>query len=292
MGVVTAFPHTKIFGMDAPDLYTYLDYRRFLRDWFDWKKASNPRYSHRLFAKKAGQRSPSLLLLVMDGRRNLTAQTTAAFVAAMGLDEGAARFFSLLVRFDQAESSEERAALQAEILATRGYREARQVDAAAVRYFENWYFPAIHELAQLAAFRPDPAWIASALVPPIRPVEAAEALDALLVLGLLAPDGDGVPRPTDASVVTPHEVLESAFTRYHLGMLERARESVRRFPQPERHVLGLTVSIPVAMLPEVKARLNEIQRELLALCDKAPRERVYQLSIAFFPLSGGGSCAD
>ncbi|MEO0606297.1 MAG: TIGR02147 family protein, partial [Myxococcota bacterium] len=73
--------------MGAPDVITYLDYRRFLHDWFEWKKTENARYSHRLFARRAGVRSPSLLLLVTEGKRNLTAVTTAGFCEAMGLDE-------------------------------------------------------------------------------------------------------------------------------------------------------------------------------------------------------------
>lgn len=292
MGTLTRQHRDAIDAMDAPNLHGYLDYRRFLRDWFDWKKASNPRYSHRLFAKRAGQRSPSLLLLVMDGRRNLTPQTTRAFAGAVGLDDDETRYFALLVRLDQAESAPERASVMDDILALRRFREARRLDAAAVRYFEHWYFPAIHELANLPAFRPEPDWIARQLVPPIRPVEAAEALEALLELGLLAPDAAGVPRPTEASVVTPHEVLEAAFAHYHVGMLDRARESVDRFRQAERHLLGLTVSIPAALLPAVKDRLNEVQRELLSMCEQGERDRVYQLSIAFFPLSSGGDPCD
>ena len=37
-----------------PDLFTYLDYRKFLQDAFEELKGSSPGFSHRLFAKKAG----------------------------------------------------------------------------------------------------------------------------------------------------------------------------------------------------------------------------------------------
>lgn len=271
--------------MSAPDVVTYLSYRSFLKDWFAWKKSSNPRYSHRLFARRAGVRSPSLLLLVADGKRNLTPQTTESFAAAMDLDEASARFFTLLVRLDQAETAAGREEALEGILATKGFREARRLDAAASQYFARWWFPALHELARRADFEADPAWIAARLVPAVPEEAIDEALQALLALGLLAPDADGVPRPTDRTVVTPHEVSDVAFHQYHTQMLAHASTSLSRVPQPERHVLGLTVSIPQALVPVVKDRLNEIQRELLALCEQDPREQVYQLSIAFFPLS-------
>ncbi len=272
--------------MPPPDVSTYLDYRRFLRDWFDWKKAENPRYSHRLFARRAGVRSPSLLLLVADGRRNLTAQTTEAFCQAIGLQDDAARHFALLVRLDQAESSAERDEALEQILATKHFREARRLEAASFEYFAHWWFPALHELARRSDFRADPAWMAAALRPGISEEQAQAALKALLELGLLAPDEAGVPRPTDRSAVTAHEVENVAFNAYHRGMLERATEAVPRFEPQERHILGLTVAIPRDLVPRVKERLNEMQRELLALCDQAPPEQVFQLSMAFFPLSG------
>lgn len=271
--------------MEPPDVITYLDYRRFLRDWFDWKKADNSRYSHRLFARRAGVRSPSLLLLVSEGKRNLTAQTTQGFCDAMALDEPSTRHFSLLVRMDQAETSAERAEALEEILATKRFREARRLEAGGFQYMAHWWFPAIHELARRTDFRPDPAWIAAQLDPPVPVDRAAQALEALLDIGLLAPDDEGVPRPTDASVVTPHEVADVAIQAYHEGMLRRAVESIDRFPRSQRHLLGLTVAIPGSLVPVVKARLNEVQRELLSLCDQPAHEQVYQLSIAFFPLT-------
>jgi len=266
-------------------IYTYLDYRKFLRDWFDTRKAANPRYSHRLFARKAGQRSPSTLLLVMDGRRNLTSRTAAAFANAMGLDDEETQFFLLLVQLDQADLPAERSEALAGIMSTRRFREGRRLDADALSYFSNWYFPAIHELAHRQDFRADAAWIAQTLCPSITEQRAAQALEALLDLGLLAPDEAGVPRPTDACVVTPHEVAGDVVNHYHLGMLERARESIYGVPMDERHILGITTMIPQSLVPALKKRLNEVQKELLSTCEEEPKERVYQISIAFFPLS-------
>ncbi len=272
-------------AMHAPDVHTYLDYRRYLREWFDWKKSDNPRYSHRLFARRAGQRSPSLLLLVMEGKRNLTPQTTEAFAGAISMSEAEARFFRLLVRLDQATTSSEREESLEAILATKRFREARRLDDAGVRYFSKWWFPAVHELAHRADFRADPEWVAGRIQPPIAAADAQEALEALVELGLLEPDPNGVPRPTNRSVVTPHEVADVAFNAYHAGMFARATEAIGRFAPEERHLLGVTVAVPEGHVSEVKRRLNEVQRDLMSLCERDPRERVYQLSIAFFPLS-------
>ncbi|HND31034.1 MAG TPA: TIGR02147 family protein, partial [Myxococcota bacterium] len=93
--------------MDGAEIYRYLDYRKFLADWFREKKEANPLFSHRAFARKAGQASPSLLLHVIEGKRNLTPITLEAFVKALGLKSEEVEFFTTLVNLDQAETQEE-----------------------------------------------------------------------------------------------------------------------------------------------------------------------------------------
>ena len=83
--------------MDTPDIYAYLDYRAFLSTWFDARKAQNPRFSHRLFARLAGQKSPSLLLQVIQRKRNLSEVTAPEFARAMKLDPDETSFFFALV---------------------------------------------------------------------------------------------------------------------------------------------------------------------------------------------------
>jgi uncharacterized protein (TIGR02147 family) len=107
----------------APELYEYLDYRAFLADWFAWRKAGNARFSHRLFARRAGQKSPSLLLSVTAGRRNLTRTTAAAFAGAMGLDQERAEFFWNLVEFDRGRGPDREAAW-ARLCSHAGFRAA------------------------------------------------------------------------------------------------------------------------------------------------------------------------
>jgi uncharacterized protein (TIGR02147 family) len=285
LGTVSASTLTAASLMGLPEIYAYLDYRQFLRDWFDAKKAVNPRYSHRLFARRAEQRSPSMLLFVMEGKRNLKPRTVQLFASAMGLNEEESAFFSQLVAMDQAELPADRAVALTEVMKTTRFREARRLESHALSYFKHWYFPAIHELAYRADFRADPEWIAQTLCPSIEVDQAREALLRLMELGLLADDDTGTPRPTDAAVVTPHEVLDVAVNAYHDGMLERAREAIGAFEQDERHILGVTTAIPESLVPEIKEQLNQIQRTLLSACEVLPKERVYQISIAFFPLT-------
>lgn len=273
----------------GPDLFQFLDYRAYLAAWVSAQKGADPRFSFRLFSRRAGVQSPSLLPEVIQGKRNLTPSTTEGFIEALRLDHDEASFFAALVSLGQADTEDEKNAAWDRVSASRGFRLARPIEGAMFAYLSNWYLPAIRELALCADFRPDPGWIAAQLRPRITPSQAREALDALLSLGMLALC-EGRIRPAEGSVATPHEVAGLAVHNYHRQMLDRAKDAITGVLASERHLCGVTVAIPTSLVPRLKRELDLFQERLLALCDEraGEAERVYQIELGLFPLSGGG----
>ncbi|MBT3221310.1 MAG: TIGR02147 family protein [Proteobacteria bacterium] len=269
-----------------PDVFGYLDYRQFLQDWFDARKANNPRFSHRLFARQAGLRSPALLSNVIKRRRNLTVDTIDSFVRAMKLTATQATFFSHLVHFDQASSDARRNEVWKKISATRRFREARRIEGDSVEYLSKWYHSAVREMATRKGFRADYDWVAKKLCPRITGPQARKALELLFRLGLLVEKDDGTATAMDASLVTPDEVVGMAVHNYHQGMLERSCEAITGFRPKERHFGALTVAIPESMVAQLKEEITSFQARILDICDLAPeKERIYQLNVQLFPLS-------
>jgi len=273
--------------MSLPSVYDYLDHRRFLADWFRAKKKANSRYSYRLFAQKAGQRSPSLLHHIIEGKRNLTAATTEAFIGAIGFHSAEARFFRLLVELDQGKTADERNAVWEQISSTRRFRQARKIEGASFEFLSTWYLPAIHELAQRPDFVDDPDWIAATLRPRITTAQARAAVEQLLTLGLFVRDDDGVLMQAEASVVTPPEVTHLAVENYHRGMLQRATDAIEAFEPQERHLIAITVAAPEHLVARMKDEANSFLERMMNLCDASTddADRVYQLNLQLFPLS-------
>ncbi len=269
-----------------PDIHAYLSYRSFLRDWFEAKKRADSRFSHRLFARRAEIRSPSLMKEIMDGKRDLTPANQDGVLRALGLDREERDLFLALVRLEQAETDAERNAAWEALSASRRFREAQRLADAAMRYLSRGHISAIRELALRDDFRPDPSWIAAELLPRITVTEARAALETLLELGLLVEE-EGRVVPSQLSVATPHEVAGLAAHNYHRDMLARAAESIEAVPPEQRHLLGVTVAIPAALVPLLKIELDRMQERLLDLCDRhAPHaEQVYQINLQLFPLS-------
>lgn len=269
-----------------PDPYGYLSYRRYLDDWYAARKEADRRFSHRLFMRKAGASSPSLFNEVVSGKRNLSSPMTDGFVKALGISGSAATFFRDLVVLDQAPTEAERNAAWARIAAHRRFRSARSIEGAAFACLSSWYIPATHQLASRADFRPDPEWIARALEPRIPVAQAREALEILTALGMLV-ERDGRWTVADPSVATAHQVQGLAVNNYHRQMLERATGAIEGVRSTERHLIGVTVAVPEALIPLLKHELDRFQEHLLHLCDEraASAERVYQVELCLFPLS-------
>jgi len=273
--------------MSLPNPYGYLDYRQFLKDWYAAKKEANPRFSHRAFVRRTGQRSPSLLKDVMEGRRNLTSATTDSFCKALSLTKPQSSFFRALVALDQAGTMAEKNRAWEQIAATKRFRDAQKFDSRSFQILSHWYISAVRELSYRPDFDPAPGWIASNVRPEITQAQAKKSLKLLLETGLLVQNQDGSIHPHDVSLATPHEVAGLAVHNYHLGMLEQAQAAITNFRPPERHFTSVTAAIPKRMLPEIKRELDAIQERLMEMCNvpEEPADQVVQIGLYCFPLS-------
>src|ERR1700744_4726572 len=128
------------------DVFAYLDFRAFLRDYYAARKAAGRGFSYRSFSRKAGLKSPNYLKLVVDGERNLSSDMAQRFGRACNLSGDALRYFTDLVAFGQANTLAERNAIYARLNGYHRYRNAHRLDVAHAAYSSAWDMPAIRAL--------------------------------------------------------------------------------------------------------------------------------------------------
>jgi uncharacterized protein (TIGR02147 family) len=268
-------------------VYDFLDYRAYLRAYYEAAKRTRPSFSFRLFSKLAGLRSPNFLKLVIEGERNLGADSITRFAGALGLDAADGEFFADLVAFGQAQTMAEKNRAFERIAASRRFRQARRIDGELFAYLSHWYNPAVRELAARSDFREDPRWIAAELRPPISTTEAADALKLLLSLGLLVRDPEtGRVARGEPTLTTEHEVSALGAAAFHRQMLERAGQSIELFARDKRDLAALTVCVSPKTAALVKERIHQFREALAEICDSDHDGRVvYQLNVQWFPLS-------
>ncbi len=269
-----------------PNIFEYVDYREYLRDYYDAGKANVSQFSYRYLARLAGFSSPNFFKLVMDGDRNLSNDSTSKFAKALKLDREEKRFFADLVAFDQAETVEERNEAFERVAASRRFRRARRLDSSMFEYLSRWYHPAIRELAALDDFRKDPEWIAQKLSPEVSVEQVEASLELLFDMGLLVEGDEGTISRGEPSLTTGHEVRSLAIGNYHRQMLQRAADSIVNVPRELRDISALTVCINTDKVDKLKERIHAFRESLLDFCDRDDDpEAVFQMNFQLFPLT-------
>jgi uncharacterized protein (TIGR02147 family) len=112
----------------GPDVFSHLDYRRFLRDHFAFAQARG--LSLRGFARRAGIRSPSFLKSVMEGHKTIAEDTAVRVARARRLEGNGALYFVRLVAFNQARGSDQKRAAYERMRAFADWRRIHALDIA------------------------------------------------------------------------------------------------------------------------------------------------------------------
>ena len=65
-------------------VFQYIDFRKYLHDYYQEKKATTRHFSYRYFCGKAGIASPVFLKLVIEGKSNISVPMIDNFCCALG----------------------------------------------------------------------------------------------------------------------------------------------------------------------------------------------------------------
>jgi len=269
-----------------PDIFQYLDYRKYLQDYHNSKQEKNPGFSVRAFLKKAGIASPSFFRQIVNGERNLTTDTIRKVLSAMQLSSEEEKFFRALVGFDQATDSEQKQ-LYYESLQNLGKKlKIRILGEDTWDYYKKWYLPALRELAVLPVLRGKPAVIAKALTPSISTNDAKKGLAFLLDRGFLQKTESGAFEQSDRVVHTGDQVQSMAVRHFNRQMLQMAEQALDSIPVNERNIRGVTMGISAQTYERIVSEIDTFHNRIMKLvAEDSSAERIFQLNTMIFPLS-------
>lgn len=272
--------------MEKPVIYEYLDYRLFLKDMFQFRKAKDRFFSYRYFAKKSGFSSPNFLKLVIDGVRNLTNSSVAKVAKGFALRKQEHEFFENLVFMNQSEVHDEKNYYYKKMISAKGYAQAHKIDKANFKYFSKWYYPVIREMIVLHPSYQTPEGIAAKLSPKISIPEAKAALRLLEEMGLIRKNSKGEWEQCNQVISTGPEVRSIIIGNFHREMIKLGVESIDRYPPHIRDISALTLTLRKDRISEIKARIASFRQELLDLaCNDDDPDQVTQINIQVFPLT-------
>ncbi|MBD3419193.1 MAG: TIGR02147 family protein [Chitinivibrionales bacterium] len=268
-------------------IFDYIDYRRFLADYYATRKQESAAFSYRFFAQKAGIKSPVFLKQVIEGDRNLTDTMCERFMSALKLSDKQARYFSSLVKFNQARTSHQKQECYALLRSMMNRINERVLAPELYDYFDKWYNPVLRELFCMVKFDGDFKTIAKMVVPAITPAQAKKSLTLLLNLGLVQEVEPGRYMQNDKALGTGSEVISLAVRSFNREMIARAGEAVERFPLDRRHASGITLTCTPELYKAINAEIDAFKDRIVTLVNNSaePHTQVCQLNVQLFPVS-------
>ncbi len=269
--------------MSAPDIFTYMDYRKFLRDYYKHRKLENAAFSFETFARKAGFRSKSVLHNIMTGKRNLSKNAVFRVAEAMKLNEKALNYFKEMVAFSQSRTSREKSYSFHKLMEYNPRSPARTLQKDHYEFYSNWHYNTLRELISIIDFKEDYALLGKLLHPPIPASEAKRAVALLLRLGLVEKVKNRYVL-TSRAVTTGDEVAFTASNDFHHQNMILADESIDAFPQLDRDISCVVVSLPRDRFEAMKHEIQTFRKRLMRLADESQRPtRIYHINFQMFP---------
>lgn len=271
--------------MDRPSVFTYFDFRRFLRDSQQQRRSVRPAFTLEYLAGKVGLKSKGHVSLIFKGAKNIPEEKLALFAQAFDLDDKEADFFCHLVRFGQARTHRDRKRHLDMMVGLMRVADRRLVPRQYA-LCQDWWHPVVHELLRIFDVNDDWDVLARRLRPAITADQARESISLLEEIGLVRKDANGFWKPTEAVLTFGDGWSSVAVRQFQIHTFAMARQALEDVPVDERDVSTLTLSLGENTFREIRSRLALVRQEILSLArsERSP-DRVCQMNLALFPVT-------
>jgi len=263
-------------------VFEYLDYRAYLKDFYEERKSEFAFFSYRMMAESFGL-FPSNVFRILHGDAHLPSRCQSRALEVLGLTGRSAEYFQLLISYARERSVKARNEILEKALALRDVSR-KPLEEKELAYFDHWWVAVVRALLELTKGRAVPGELAGLVNPPVREEDVRAALALLEDLQLVKKASSGRMLPAETHLTAGGEAKAKAVHRFQRQILSLASESLERFPPQVRDVSTLTLSMDERAYGEIREMIRESRRQIQKRVEesKSP-DRVMQLAMAFFP---------
>jgi len=272
--------------MAAPNVYTYLEFRKYLKDYYSFRKKLNPRFSYRVFARMAGFKTGSLLQMIINGERNLTPNRTPQLAASCKLTAEESKFFHILVLWNQSINPEEKELYWNDLARSKPKVHFDIRENPNPKILSRWFIFPLLEFFRLKGFVMDSNWIANRFFSKVTSLEMEEAIQTLTDCELIKIDSQSKVVPTDKLAYFTSKISNQHIQAYHESMFPLASKALKKVGIDKREFGAVSIAIAPEDIPKYKKEINQFYEKI---CQKSQNsdtvKEVYQLNLQFFPIS-------
>ena len=266
------------------NIFDYLDYREYLRDYYKDAKLHKPFFSYRFIGSRVGMDS-SYVIKVLQGNLHIALKRIQSFIKLLDLDATEAAFFENMVFFGRANTERQRKLYFDKLLSVSSVK-AHQLEPRQYEFFQKWYYSAVWSIINCTPFKGDFRFLAEKCAPAITVWDAKRAVRLLLGLGLITKEADGTYCTTDLNLTTGRKWYSHALENHQREFIRLAGEAIDRFAKDARDISTVTMSIDEKSLPEIQEHIRQFRSSLIKMInDHDGHGKIYQLNVQLFPLT-------
>lgn len=253
------------------------DYRQFLKSVFLQRKARNPRYSSRAFARDLGIR-PDRLSKILNRKSGTSSAIANKIMAALALSPEEQTLFidSVTANHSKSKLARERSRLRLK----KQVNAFKPIDIDSFKLISDWYHFAFLEMLETLDPPSNPSEVAQKLS--ISMSEAKMAIERLVRLGYLA-EQNGRWISKESFVSTSPELPSEVLRKANRESLSRALLALDQQGVEERYFTTAYMAVKVEELPRMKKRIHSFVQSFGQKASRSAKKNVvYCLSLQFY----------
>lgn len=274
---------------ERPDVFSYNEYKVFLRDYFHFMKVRDPEFSTRKLAAQASI-SNGYFSSLLNSNADITTKALEKIIPILELSPSEAAYLRQLCKVTKSASQTERIQALEKLQSFKKYSKLNPEETKVFNYFSRWFYSAIREMADLPDFQPNPKWIHEKLNFSVPISEIVKALEFLIANKLIKFNKDGSFSSSPDLVECEGNVYRFVLTHYHKQYFDLAAESIDNTDREKRNIQSLTLPITPENFVEAKRMMDETIDKITKLNKKKEEKGdVYHFFLLSFPLTKGGT---
>ncbi len=268
-----------------PNISDYLDYRKFMVDYYNYKKKTTPDFSHTVWTNLAGFKSRSFLRLVMLGKRSISADSILLVARSLELNKQDTDFFYNLVSFNQSDNFKNREFYLNKLMKTNVAKKLNTIKDS-YRYLNNHITPRVQIALMIPFLDKTPEKIAQLLNANIAQVN--QSLTSLKSLGLADYDTKSEQWSTISEKLfsLPDDFGNVAIQSFHQKSLNEAITAITQINQ-SRNFSSLLLVLNDDEYQSLLKDYKDFEKTIIAKygITDGLNKRIYQINKNFIPVS-------
>lgn len=268
-----------------PHLFSYLDYREYLHDYYKERKQNIPWFSMRVFGKKLAL-NPAYLCRIMQKQEHLSLKKVPSVSEYFGFEQTETEYFEALVGFSRAKTESEATIFFDKLSLLKGGIKSAYLDSLQYEYYRKWYYSVVLAVIGFFPVKNNYRQLGKMVFPCISADEAREAVTLLEKLKLIQRNGDGVYERTNLHISTGPSFRSLAVRHFQKEMVRLSERAIEQFPKELRDISSLTLTMKQDTLEDIREILRSCRQAIISrVAEDMETDCAYQINMQVFPVS-------